>query len=168
MRMLSVVAIASLASCLALPALAGDCGTVMAALAAQAKISYAGSVTMLQSGQAPIQSEVIVTGGKMYVRVLGTWHVSEYSSEDVLKKMAESLKTAKLNCENSGVESVNGRAASVYNEHEENSGKVSDSRVWISDAGGLPLKLEMRFAGLPITQTIEYRYDNIVAPANAK
>lgn len=162
--MRQVLVVASLACVFAIPAHAGECDPVFAALTAQAKVPYASNGTMLLSGQPPVKNEVVVTGEKMYVRDKGAWKVGDHSTKLVLERMAEDRKTVNLTCEKAGAEPVGGQAATAYVVHEEKSGNVSDSKMWIANTSGLPLKLEMRFSNTPFTNTIEYRYDNIVAP----
>lgn len=152
----------------ALPARADDCAAIMSGMFAQAKVPYISNSTTSQAGQPAVHVQMVVTGGKMYVEVMGAWHSTPYSAQDVIDRTTQNQKKTKQTCQKTGAEAVNGEAATLYTEHEDNSGKVADSRVWISDRSGLPLKLEMRFGGLPMTQTSEFRYDNIQPPAGAK
>ena len=149
------------------PALADACGTVMDAMFAQAKLPYAGGGDMIHPGAAPMHTEVVVTGGKMYVMVMGKWQSMPFSAEETIstakQKMAESTHT----CQQVGSETVNGEGATIYSEHADKAGGV-ESRVWISDSRGLPLKVEVKVPSGAMTQTMEYHYDNIQAPAGVK
>ena len=138
----------------------------MNAMFAQAKLPYAGSGDMIHPGKAPMHTEVVVTGGKMYVQVMGKWQTMPFSAEETIntakQKMAEGTRT----CQRVGGETVNGEAATIYSEHADEAGGV-ESRMWISDSRGLPLKVEVKVPSA-MTQTLEYHYDNIQVPAGAK
>lgn len=151
-----------------LPARADDCAAIMSGMFAQAKMPYASDSTTSQTGRPPTHVKMVVSGGKMYIQAMGAWQSVPYSSQEVIDKVTQNQKTTKQTCRKIGAEAVNGEAAALYTEHEDNNGKIVDSRVWISDSGGLPLKLEIRFGGLPITQTSEFRYDNVQPPAGVK
>jgi outer membrane lipoprotein-sorting protein len=147
---------------------ADDCGIVMAAALAQAKTPYAGAMTMSEPGKPPNRNAVISTGTKMYVQVEGgAWQSMDYNPQEMIDLMNENLKKSTQTCQKSGSESVNGEAATVYTQHSDNGKVVADSRIWISDRRGLPLKLETHFKdGMSLVQ--ETHYDNVQAPAGVK
>jgi outer membrane lipoprotein-sorting protein len=149
------------------PAFADACGTVMDAMFAQAKLPYAGSGEMVQSGQAPMHTAVVVTGGKMYVQVMGKWQSLPFSAEETISNAKQKMAATKHICQQAGSEAVNGEAATVYTEHADKA-DAPESRMWISDRSGLPLKVEIKLRGGAMTQTLEYHYDNIEAPDGVK
>jgi len=170
MRGLKSALAASLAVIVAVgprPALADACGTVMDAVLAQAKLSYAGAGDMIRSGQAPMHTEVVVTGGKMYVLVMGKWQSMPFSAEETISTAKQKMAATTHSCQQAGTEAVNSEAATIYTEHADMAG-AAESRMWISDSRGLPLKVEVKLPGGAMTQTLEYRYDNIQAPAGVK
>ncbi len=146
---------------------ADDCATIMSAMFAAAKVAYASSITTTIPGQPAKQSTVVVTGGTMYVQVNGAWHSMPYSAQEIIDRATEKAKTSKQICQKVGAEDLNGEAATIYSHHVENNRTVADGRVWISDASGLPLKIDEHFdGGMAFVQTT--RYDNIQPPAGAK
>ena len=149
------------------PALADACGTVMDAMFAQAKLPYAGSGDMIHPGKAPMHTEVVVTGGKMYVQVMGRWQSMPFSAEETISTAKQKMAETRHVCRQAGTDAVNGEAATIYAEHADKAGAV-ESRMWISDSRGLPLKVEVKVPSGGMTQTLEYHYDNIQAPAGVK
>lgn len=150
-----------------LSAWADDCATIQSAMFAQAKVPYASSMTTSQPGQPVSRGESVVTGTKMYVQVNGAWQSMPYSAQEIIDRVTENAKKSKQTCQKVGAELVAGEATTVYSDHEETPRGVVDSRIWLSDSSGLPLRLETHFAsGMSFTSTI--RYDNIQPPAGAK
>jgi hypothetical protein len=173
MRTISMVRVVGIASALAVASLsarADDCATVISAQFAQAKAPYAATTTMSQPGQPVSRSEMVVSGATMYFQVGGAWQSMPYSAQEVIDRSTENAKKAKVKptCQKFGAEQVSGEAATVYNVHEEaKDGDAIDSRIWISDSRGLPLKLEVHLgSGTSFTETT--RYDGIQPPTGAK
>lgn len=172
MRMISTVRVVGIVGALAaasLSARADDCATVISAQFAQAKAPYAAITMMSQPGQPVSRSEMVVIGATMYFQVAGAWQSMPYSAQEVIDRSTENAKKAKVKptCQKFGAELVSGEAATVYNVHEDKDGDAIDSRIWISDSTGLPLKLEVHLgSGTSFTETT--RYDRIQPPTGAK
>ena len=64
-------------------------------------------------------------------------------------------------------EPINGEAVSLLAAHSEANGKASDSRIWISNKTGLPLKSEVHLSSGTVV-TDDFRYGNIEAPPGVK
>ena len=150
-----------------MPASADECATIFAAVITQAKAPYAASATISHPGQPDKKVEQVNIGDKMYVEVTGAWQSMPYSAQEVIDRATEKRKTSKQTCAKVGAETVSGEAATIYTDHEETPKGTVDSRLWLSDARGLPLKVEMHFqSGMVMNQLL--RYDNVQAPAGAK
>ena len=146
---------------------ADDCATVLSAVFAQAKVPYASTMTTSQPGQPVSRVEAVVIGTKMFVQVNGAWQSMPYSAQEMIDRSTENAKKSKQTCRKVGVELVDGEATTIYSDHEETSRGIVDSRIWISDSRGLPLKIEAHFeGGMSFTSTV--RYDNIQPPAGVK
>ena len=150
-----------------LSARADDCATILSAMFAQAKVPYASTMTMIQPGQPVSRSKSVVTGTKMYVQVNGVWQSMPYSAQEMIDRATENAKKSKQTCRKVGVELVDGEATTIYSDHEETPRGGVDSRIWMSDSRGLPIKLETHFeSGVSFTSTV--RYDNIQPPVGVK
>lgn len=150
-----------------LSARADDCATIRSAMFAQAKVPYARTMTTIQPGQPVSRGEMVVTGTKMYVQVNGAWQSMPYSAQEMIDRATENAKKSKQTCRKVGAELVDGEATTIYSDHEETPRGVVDSRIWMSDSRGLPLKLETHFeSGMSLSSTV--RYDNIQPPAGAR
>jgi hypothetical protein len=146
---------------------ADDCATVLSAVFAQAKVPYASTMTTSKPGQPVSRNEAVVIGTKMYVQVNEAWQPVPYSAQEMIDQITENAKKSKQTCRKVGVELVDGEATTIYSDHEESPRGIVDSRIWISDSRGLPLKIEAHFeSGMSFTSTV--RYDNIQPPAGAK
>jgi outer membrane lipoprotein-sorting protein len=171
MRVMSKVAAIGLSSGLVMvgtsAARADDCATLMSALYAQAKVPYAGTITTVEPGKPGVNGEMVVIGEKMYVQANGTWMSMPYSAQETIALMTEKAKASENTCRKTGADTIDGEAATVYSQHFEKKGLSADSRIWVSDKRGLPLKVEAHFSsGMSLTQTT--RYDNIRPPAGVK
>jgi outer membrane lipoprotein-sorting protein len=149
------------------PALADACGTLMQAIEAQAKLPYAAAGDMTMAHSAPMHTEVVVTGGKMYVQVMGAWHAIPFSADQTIAEAKQKMAGDKHVCEQVGTDAVNGEATTIYTEHQDKPG-AAQTRIWISDSRGIPLKFELKLPDGGTTQTLQYRYDNVQAPPGSK
>ena len=127
----------------------------------------ASEATMLAPGRPPLHGGTIFDGTKIYLQVDGTWHNSPMTVQETIDQMNESRKKAKSVCDAAGTETVDGAAATVYMIHSVTERGESDTRLWVSDSTGLPLKSDTRFAsGMTMSQA--FRYTAIQAPANVQ
>lgn len=147
---------------------AEDCSTtLMDAMFAMAKTSYASTIVLTMPGAPATPSEMVVSGAKMYARVNGAWVSSPYSTQDTIDSMTAASKKSKMTCQKVGSETVNGEAATLYADREESKTNTVESRIWISDARGLPLKIESNLGkGASTAQTI--RYDGVQPPPGVR
>lgn len=149
---------------------ADDCSLAADAAIAQAKVPHADTHVTTAPGKPPSTVEAIVMDDKVYTQINGAWKVMAFSAQeqtDLINQGKARAAQTPHSCEKKGGETVNGQAASLLTVHSEKDGKVSDSRMWIADATGLPLKSEIHLAnGTVIVDT--FRYDNIQPPAGVK
>ena len=149
---------------------ADDCAMVKAASIAQIKVPHAVVHVMTLPGKPPQRFEMIFKGDKVYTLMNGAWSSMAFSVQDqidTINAASEQAAKATYTCRKVGSESVNGESASVLASHGDAHGKVTDSRLWLSDKTGLPLKSEVRLAtGTVVTD--EFRYTNVDVPPGVK
>lgn len=120
-------------------------------------------------GSDASSSEIIHTGGAIYVMMKGKWKKSPMSSADMRAQEEENWKTAKnVSCKYLRDESVNGQLAAVYKTHNENEDTKEDGQVWVSKSKGLVLREEEDVdigGGDKRHISTRYEYGNVQAPA---
>jgi hypothetical protein len=149
---------------------ADDCALATDAAIAQAKVPHADTHVTTESGKPPASIEMIITGDKAYTQINGAWKSMAFSSQeqiDIINAAKARAAQKPRGCQKQGGQTVDGQAASLLTMHADDNGKVSDARIWIADATGLPLKSEAHLAnGTVIVDT--FRYDNIQPPPGVK
>ncbi|MGH7648633.1 MAG: hypothetical protein ACREND_10975 [Gemmatimonadaceae bacterium] len=119
-------------------------------------------------GGKPTTSEAISTGKALYVQVDGKWTRSPMTIQDNLARQQQNIRNATAySCHKVRSESVNGVAATLYTEHEATEAGASDSRIWIANGSGLPLKIEAHYSGTNMMSS-RIDYANVKAPAGAQ
>jgi len=89
----------------------------------------------------------------------GRWILSKMTMSDMANTMQSEIKTAKMSCRRLAEGNVGGEAATIYSNHVENRGNVSDNTLWISKATGLPLRTEVKLKnGLDIVTVFDYSH----------
>jgi hypothetical protein len=149
---------------------ADDCGLASAAAIAQAKVPHAVTHVTAALGKPPTRVEMIFMNDKAYTQMNGAWNSIAYSAQQQIDAVDEASKRAEQTvhtCEKRGGEAINGEAASLLIVHSEATGKVSESRAWVSDKTGLPLKSEVHLSNGTVV-TDDFRYGNIEAPPGVK
>jgi hypothetical protein len=146
---------------------ADDCAAVTAAAIARAQVPNAGTTTIAYPGQPAETRATIVTGGIAYLQVKGVWQSKPFALQAEIDRITRSGKEAKRNCSKVGAETVDGEPATIYAAHTENQDMADDTRLWVSDRSGLPLKSEIRFKD-GATVLAAFRYDHIEAPVGVK
>jgi hypothetical protein len=151
-------------------ALAGDCAQASEAAVAQAKVPHTVTHVMTAPGKSPVTIDMIFLGDKAYTRTNGNWASMPYSVRDQIDTITTSRARAEKTphtCQKLAGQSFDGQAASLFVVKGETNGKVSEARMWISEASGLPLKTEIHLgSGTDVTD--EFRYANIQAPPGIK
>jgi hypothetical protein len=149
---------------------ADDCSLAMDAALAQAKVPHAVTHVTTAPGKPPSTMESVATSDKIYAQINGSWEVAAVSTQeriDIVKKAQANAAQKSRTCQKQGGQTVDGQASSLVTMHSDDNGKVTDARLWIADATGLPLKSEAHLAnGTVITDT--FRYDNIQPPPGVK
>ena len=115
---------------------ADDCAMVKAASIAQIKVPHAVVHVMTLPGKPPQRFEMIFKGDKVYTLMNGAWSSMAFSVQDqidTINAASEQAAKATYTCRKVGSESVNGESASVLASHGDAHGKVTDSRLWLSD-----------------------------------
>ena len=117
-------------------------------------------------------SESIFAGGVMYIQIDGAWRRSPMSPRELLEQLERNLSTAKAySCQQVGHESVGGASATVFTAHTENEGVVGDTRTWIANATGLPVRQDEDLdTGMGDKRHMSLRFDyaDVHAPAGVK
>jgi hypothetical protein len=156
------ISAASITACLSLAAVtarADDCATLMSATIASAHKSYSATSTTSGGGAPTRVGHSVSTGGKLFVEMNARWVLSKMTMSDMANEMRAEIGTAKMSCHRLGEETVGGEATTVYSSHVNNHGNVSDNRLWISKATGLPLKTEVKLQnGMQIVTVFDYAH----------
>jgi hypothetical protein len=176
MKIMRAVSI-SFIVCLAGAVLAGapgaradDCALIPAASIAQAKVPRAVTHVTAVPGKPPTRAEMIFMSDKAYMQVNGAWQSIAYSAQqqiDTINAAIKRTEQAPHSCQKLASEPINGEAVSLLAAHSEANGKASDSRIWISNKTGLPLKSEVHLSSGTVV-TDDFRYGNIEAPPGVK
>ena len=151
----------------------GNCKPVYDATDKLITVSSHGYQSETNPGKAGAQitnSEVIRTGGAIYISTKGKWKKSSMSLADMNAQEQENRKTAKnVSCKHLRDESVNGESSAVYSMHSETDDAKADGQVWISKSKGLLLRededLDVGDAGGKTHISIRYQYSNVQAPS---
>jgi hypothetical protein len=106
--------------------------------------------------------ESIYAAGAIYLKFGGKWSPSPITMQETKELTQKNRQNSKATCRYLNDESVSGEMAAVYSVHEESpKGKV-DSRVWISKAKGLPLRMETDVD--KFHSSTRYEYGNVKPP----
>lgn len=112
--------------------------------------------------------ELITINGERYVQIKGAWRKSPMNVAATKAQEEENIKDAKvLSCKQTGNDTVNGEAATVYTEHTENDETKSDGKIWVSKSRGVILKEELVLDtgdGTKQQVSTRYEYGNVKAP----
>jgi hypothetical protein len=122
------------------------------------------AVTVRSGAEA---GESIATSDTMYVKVRGVWKKSPMTMHAMLAQQQENIRGATVaSCSVLSDDVVNGEAAAVWHAHYEQPDLgVSESKVWVSKATGLPLKTEVSVqAGEKTSVVTTFDYGHITAP----
>ena len=167
MKSTSIALIAAIAASISAGAHAADpCDAIFNAMVAQVKVPFAVQATQTPNNGPAQTMENRFVGGKSYFFVQGQWHSEPVTPDQMIADLTEEKQSAKQTCAAGGDEAIGGQPAAVFTAHIENQGEVSDNKLWVSKATGLPLKSEARMREGTITQT--FRYDGITAPAGVR
>jgi hypothetical protein len=116
----------------------------------------------------PESSEMIYSGGAIYILVKGKWTRSTMTSADMVAQQQENQRNQKATCQHVRDESVNGEAAAVYQAHTDSDGDKTDATIWISKSKGVPLKedidLDVGGAAGKSHRTVRFDYNNVKPP----
>lgn len=112
--------------------------------------------------------EYIFIGDKRYEKVGGKWTVEPYDAKTAVAMLIErqSLETGPP-CIRIGEETFDGQAATIYGRYRRRTETI-DSRVWIANATGLPIRLIVEGdPGSEFSKRTETRttYRDVKAPA---
>jgi hypothetical protein len=136
-----------------------DCTTLMNSTIASAHKPYTATSTTSGGGAPTRLSHSVSIGGKLFVEMNGRWILSKMRMSDMANRMQSEIKTAKMSCRRLAEGNVGGEAATIYSNHVENRGNVSDNTLWISKATGLPLRTEVKLKnGLDIVTVFDYSH----------
>jgi hypothetical protein len=151
--------------------LSPECQAMMDAGAKQFSVPSHAFMTSTGISSALTQSEMINVNGVTYAMVNGTWMKSPVSVEQLIQQGQAQVASAKSHtCQLMPDETVDGVAATVYTSHTETATGITDSRVWIAKATGLPLKseIDMTMGARKSHTSVRYEYNNVTAPPGVK
>ena len=117
----------------------------------------------IKNSQGP---ETVIIGKQVYLEMNGQWQKMPVdlgtSVPDMRKAWDEQGRKWISDAKYVGEETVNGKPANVYtyfNKGAEGVG-ANDSKIWISKADGLPLRIDAKYkSGTLKSMTIDYDYD---------
>lgn len=166
MKASNVAFLALIAAGLTAPALANDCDAVIAAAVKQAGMPYRSDMTITAPGGTVQKGQAVYMVDKLYTLVEGKWNSMAINRAQMEQQIQASLKTGSITCKKVGSDNVNGEAASIYTAHDVQQGNNVDTRTWISDSRGIPVKSEARISNGANVQTISMTisYNNVTAP----
>jgi hypothetical protein len=123
-------------------------------------------------GGKPTVSEVISTGGVMYVLHRGEWAKSPVSVAEIKQMQNKQDAANKAQCSHLRDESVNGEPAAVWRTHSVNEVGTTDTEMWISKTRSVVLKADVHqdvggAFGKSHTVT-RYDYTNVQAPTGVQ
>jgi hypothetical protein len=145
---------------------ADECGQVRTATLAGVSRPYAATIQMPGPDGLPMTSHVVMTGEKMYLQIRRTGTMKLITTKELIDKANETALKELISCERAGAEDIGGDASTIYAVESQMPGHVGHSRVWISNASGLPLKTEVKLpGGESVTSLFDYKN---VAPPDAK
>jgi len=173
-RFVTAISLATTVLCAASAAaqtLSPECQAMMDAGAKQFSVPSHAFMSSTGISSALTQSEMINVNGVTYAMVNGTWMKSPVSVEQLIQQGQAQVASAKSHtCQLMPDETVDGVAATVYTSHTETATGVTDSRVWIAKATGLPLKseIDMTMGARKSHTSVRYEYNNVIAPPGVK
>jgi hypothetical protein len=164
--MTRVLLLALIAGTLAAPAFAqappGPCKPVFDAMLKETMTPHHAVTTM--NGKT---GESIATADAMFVKIGSAWKKSPMSPKDTLAQQQENIRnTTSASCKALPDELVEGKAATVYQAHyEQTDSGASDAKVWIAKTTALPLRTDVSVqAGQKVSVVTTFDYDHIAAP----
>ena len=161
---IGTIVVAGFVSLFAGAAAADNCAPAYDAMVAQAKQPHVASIMITHPGLPTVSSELIVTGGHIYMQRGGSWTSMPQPVAATLARLDEARKNGASTCHQSADETLDGQAVAVYAVHLVSKDRVNDDRLWISKSSGLPLKTKSHLqSGTSVLQTL--KYDNVQAPA---
>ncbi|HEV2561973.1 MAG TPA: hypothetical protein VGT78_07510 [Rhizomicrobium sp.] len=152
------------------PVWADDCDAVMAAQARQYRTPYRAHSVMHHEGDDDLVIDAVNTADTRYVKMSGSlsndW---THSPLDTAKDVAEyrhNMRQQKLSCHIERSEAVGGDMIDVYVTQDRGADAIK-SRIWISRALGLPVKIETYTGQNTERQgisTATYEYNDVKPP----
>jgi hypothetical protein len=149
---------------------ADDCALVLDASIARAKSPHSITHVTTIPGKGATRAEMIFLADKAYVQTNGGWRSMPYSPQEQIDRVNAASKRVEQtthSCEKLGSEPINGEPVSLLIMHSEVNGKTSETRFWISEKTGLPLKSEAHLSNGTVLAD-DFRYSNVEAPPGVK
>jgi hypothetical protein len=166
-RTAALIGLAALSASWCAAARADDCAPVRAATLAGISRPYAATIKMPGPDGLPLTSHVVMTGDKMYLQIRRTWTTKLITSKELVDKANKSALKELISCQRAGAEEIGGDASTIYAVDSQMPGHIGHSRVWISNASGLPLKTEVTLPGGE-SMTSLFDYKNVAPPPGEK
>jgi hypothetical protein len=155
-RSLVTTTLAAVFAIVPFAASADDCDAAWAAVRAGMQKPHSSTI-MTRNGDARKNINYsVTTADKVYVEKDRDWYARPWNAAKLIADLDSKLKKTKCTCNRVGEESVDGQPATLYTVHEESEGSVSDNKIWVSDALGVPIKSESHVDDLVTTTTNDY------------
>ena len=125
----------------------------------------------LYTTMAGTSSEQIYTNSSIFTNVMGKWHRSKMTMQELQKQEQENIRNSKTTCRYLRDEPVNGEMAALYTEQGENQGIKFDGQVWVSKGKGVLLRSESDMdtgEGSKSHIAVRYEYSNVKPPAGVQ
>jgi outer membrane lipoprotein-sorting protein len=113
---------------------------------------------------------VVIIGRTTYMKIGDRWQKMDLPLENAISEMRTAFNKEAMkwvsDVKYTGDDTVNGKAAYVYQYHGKGPENVSEheSKLWIAKSNGLPIKVEATYkSGNLKSMTIEYDYDTPVS-----
>jgi len=152
------------ACCFCTPALAADTGCQPVFEASDRLYTAPVHLYTTMSGTT---TELIYTNSAIFTNVMGKWHRSKMTPQEMQKQEQENIRNSKTTCRYLRDEPVNGEMAALYTEQGETQGMKFDGQVWISKSKGVLLRTEEDMdagEGAKNHIAIRYEYSNVKPP----
>jgi hypothetical protein len=155
-----------------LPVRADDaaCEAVLAAVVKQTTVPTHQKITIENAAAPgkPIQSEMIHLGDTLYMQIRGQWTSRPYDAAKQAEEARQAMQKGEHSCTHLRSEAIDGKPAELYSVQGKTPSGGSESRIWISTAGGLPLRQTSTMAqgATRMKHEASFDYDNVKAPVH--
>ncbi len=104
---------------------------------------YSTETAAFRASGKPMNSEMIYSGGAIYVKLHSSWIRSKMTTRGMLQQEQENRKNSSATCVRLPDDMVDGAAAAVFRTHDKTEDSTVDTKTWISKTTGLFLRQDI-------------------------